>query len=140
MTLMLFSCAGKRPDDLGLRADVLSPCPASPNCVCSDEQPGSHHVPPLVFEGDSAEVWQAARQAVAEWPRTKIVSEGADYLHAESASALFGFVDDVELQLRASSGQIAVRSASRVGYSDMGVNRKRIESLRSALREQGRLR
>jgi uncharacterized protein (DUF1499 family) len=61
----------------------------------------------------------------------------SDYLHAECASAVFGFVDDLELQLRASEGRIAVRSASRLGRSDLGVNRRRVEALRSELARQG---
>ena len=137
VTLSLLSCAGNRPTDLGPQAGQLAACPSSPNCVCSDDKPGSHQIDPLAFEGDSAAVWQAARDVVADWPRTTIITEGVDYIHAEVASAFFGFVDDFELQLRPGEGVIAVRSASRVGYSDMGVNRKRVESLRSALSAQG---
>ena len=66
--------------------------------------------------------------------------ETDDYLHAECRSALFGFVDDLELHLRASDGIIAVRSASRLGYGDLGVNRRRVESLRSALARQDMVR
>jgi uncharacterized protein (DUF1499 family) len=66
-----------------------------------------------------------------------VVEEATNYLHAQCASALFGFVDDLELHLRASANLIAVRSASRVGHSDMGVNRRRVERLRAALRARG---
>jgi uncharacterized protein (DUF1499 family) len=65
------------------------------------------------------------------------VFESDDYLHAECRSAVFGFVDDLELHLRRQSNSIAVRSASRLGYRDFGVNRKRVERLRAVLAAQG---
>ena len=84
----------------------------------------------------AGDAWPAVR---APWnlPRTRIVVDTADYLHAECASAVFGFVDDLELHLRRAEGIIAVRSASRLGYSDLGVNRHRIENLRALLISQG---
>jgi uncharacterized protein (DUF1499 family) len=109
----------------------LAPCPRSPNCVSSDAADAEHGIAPLAL---------AAREAVAALPRTRIVSEGGDSLHAECRSALFRFVDDLELQLRPAEGVIAVRSASRIGYSDLGVNRRRVEALRSALRARGAVR
>jgi len=66
--------------------------------------------------------------------------ETDDYLHAECSSAFFGFVDDIELHLRSAQGVIAVRSAARLGHSDLGVNRKRVEKLRSLLTQQGVIR
>ena len=83
------------------------------------------------------DAWRVLGEVVASLPRTTVVEQTESYLHAECASALFGFVDDLELQLRASGDAIAVRSASRVGRSDMGVNRRRIERLRELLRERG---
>jgi uncharacterized protein (DUF1499 family) len=77
------------------------------------------------------------RESVESLPRTKIISETADYLHAECTSAFFGFVDDLELHLRTAEGVIAVRSAARLGYSDLGVNRRRIEDLRALLIKRG---
>jgi uncharacterized protein (DUF1499 family) len=68
------------------------------------------------------------------------VNETPGYLHAECRSALFGFVDDLELHLRVSEGVIAVRSASRLGYSDLGVNRRRVEILRTSLINRGMVR
>jgi uncharacterized protein (DUF1499 family) len=118
----------------------LAPCPASPNCVSSDAADARHAVAPLVLAAPPEDAWRAARAAVAALPRTRIVGETPTSLHAECRSALFGFVDDLELELRAAEGVIAVRSASRVGYSDLGVNRRRIEGLRAALRERGALR
>jgi len=83
------------------------------------------------------EAWDAARSAVAGLPRTVVVTWTPDYLHAECSSRILGFVDDLELQLRGSEGLIAVRSASRLGYGDLGVNRARVEELRGVLVQAG---
>jgi uncharacterized protein (DUF1499 family) len=134
-----YSCAGSRPDHLGIHDSLLGACPPSPNCVSSDSNEREHAIPAFYLAGDTAEGWRAARDAVAALPRTVIVKETADYLHAECSSRLFGFVDDLELHVRGEPGVIAVRSASRLGYSDMGVNRQRVESLRRILERAGRL-
>lgn len=136
-TMPLLSCAGKRPSNLGVSAGTFAPCPASPNCVSSDASDSAHQVTPLQLALAPAEAWSAAGEIVSGLPRTHIVKETADYLHAECRSALFGFVDDLELQLRPVEGIIAVRSASRLGYSDLGVNRSRIDGLRAALIDRG---
>jgi uncharacterized protein (DUF1499 family) len=121
----------------GVREGRLAPCAGSPNCVSSDAGDAQHGIAPLALAAPAADAWRAARDAVAALPRTAIVAESAGYLHAECRSALFRFVDDLELHLRDAEGVIAVRSASRVGYSDLGVNRRRVEALRSALRARG---
>jgi uncharacterized protein (DUF1499 family) len=77
---------------------------------------------------------------VAGLPRTKIITVSDDYLYAECSSAVFGFVDDLELHLRSAQNSIAVRSGSRLGKSDFGVNRKRVENLRGLLLRQGVIR
>jgi len=87
----------------------------------------------LILTAPPDRAWEAARSAVLSLPRTQIVSESDGYLHAECRSAVFGFVDDLELHLRPQSDSIAVRSASRLGYRDFGVNRKRVENLRAAI-------
>jgi uncharacterized protein (DUF1499 family) len=136
-SLFLAACTGNSPANLGVSDSGLAPCPSSPNCVSSDAQDNDHHVAPLQLAAPAAEAWQAARDQVAELPRTRIVSETPGYLHAECRSALLGFIDDLELNLRTSAGIIAVRSASRLGYSDFGVNRNRIEALRASLLNRG---
>ena len=88
----------------------------------------------------AAEAWRAARGTVVDLPRTKIITDTENYLHAECSSAFFGFVDDLELHLRAAEGLIAIRSAARLGYSDLGVNRKRVEQLRAVLEKQSVIR
>ena len=137
MTMPLFSCSGTRPTSLGVRDGRLSACPASPNCVSSDAVDDAHGVAPFQLIVPPQEGWRSIRSAVEGLPRTKIISFTDDYIYAECASAVFGFVDDLELHLRPAEKLIAVRSASRLGYSDLGVNRQRVEGLRSALRERG---
>jgi uncharacterized protein (DUF1499 family) len=127
-------CSGSRPTDIGVQDARLTPCPSSPNCVSSDApEDDDHRIAPLPLRGTVQDGWKAARSAVAALERTQIVHETDVYLHAECTSALMGFVDDLELHLRADEGQIAVRSASRLGYSDMGANRTRVEELRSRI-------
>ena len=133
-TLMsLLSCSGQRPTNIGITDSKLSACPASPNCVSSDASDEAHNILPFQFVKVTTGTWQVIRQAVLELPRTEIITETTNYIHAECSSAVFGFVDDLELHLRASDNSIAIRSASRLGHSDFGVNRKRIETLRSTL-------
>lgn len=135
--LCLAACTGNSPANLGVSDSGLAPCPSSPNCVSSDAQDNNHRIAPLQLAAPATEAWQAAREQVAELPRTHIVSEAPGYLHAECRSALLGFIDDLELNLRPSEGIIAVRSAARLGYSDFGVNRERVEALRAALLSRG---
>jgi uncharacterized protein (DUF1499 family) len=81
---------------------------------------------------DAAGSWKRLQQIIAGLPRTRIISVDERYLHVEMTSAFFRFVDDVEFLLDPEAGVIHVRSASRLGYSDLGVNRKRIEGIRAS--------
>jgi len=137
LALLLFSCAGMRPTNLGVHGALLAPCPSSPNCVSSDAKDSSHQVPAFQLALPAGDAWPVVREAVASLPRTAIITESPDYLHAECSSAIFGFVDDLELHLRTAQGLIAVRSASRLGYGDLGVNRRRVENLRDFLAQRG---
>ncbi|MFO7813182.1 MAG: DUF1499 domain-containing protein [Pelovirga sp.] len=137
VSMCLVSCAGNQPDNLGVTAGKLSPCPASPNCVCSEDDTAKHQIDPFILAVPALQAWQAVREQISALPRTRIISVSDHYLHAECRSAVFGFVDDMELHLRPEEGIIAVRSAARLGYYDFGVNRKRIETLRSTLRKEG---
>ena len=128
---------GKRRG-LGVLAGRLADCPDSPNCVCSDAADPSHRVAPFALAMAPDDAWNEIRAAVAALPRTRIVKRTSDYLHAQCSSKWFGFVDDLELHLRTAHGDVvAVRSASRIGYSDLGVNRARVEELRSDLVKRG---
>jgi len=138
IAMPFFSCAGTPPSSLGLHGARLAACPSSPNCVSSDADDRVHFVAAFELTLPAADAWPMARAAVESLPRTRVIAATDDYLHAECSSALFGFVDDLELHLRASEAIIAVRSASRLGYGDMGVNRRRVEQLRALLAAEPR--
>lgn len=112
----------------------LTPCPASPNCVSSDAADAAHRIEPLAVAGDPEAAWQALLQRLEQDPAYTIVDRHDDYVHAEARTRWLRFVDDVEFHLRPDQGVIAMRSASRLGYSDLGANRRRLEALRRALR------
>jgi uncharacterized protein (DUF1499 family) len=117
---------------------MLAPCPDSPNCVSSQapEADREHYIAAFSFTGEPAEAWQRLKAAVLTEKRVTIITEQDDYLHAEMRSLMFRFVDDIEFSLAADTGLIHVRSASRVGHSDFGVNRKRVERIRTAFNAQ----
>ncbi len=120
------------PPSLDLVQGKLRPCPDSPNCVASESSDSAHAVAPLPYVGDRARSELALTAALATLPRTAISRRQGDYWHAMAISGLFRFIDDIELRFDDATQRIEVRSGSRVGYSDMGVNRKRIDALRSA--------
>ena len=132
--MMTISCAGTRPDDLGVSAGNLADCPGSPNCVNSQAPDEKHGVAPFTYEGSREDAFSRLKKAVSTLKRTEIVEERADYLRMEVTSALFRFVDDVEFYFPEEK-VIHVRSASRIGYSDLGVNRKRVEKIRKLFNE-----
>lgn len=110
----------------GLAGGVLTPCPSSPNCVSSEAGADEkHRVDPLPLDA-----WERLPDVIAALGGKVVASDDA-YIASEFSSKLMGFVDDVEL--RRSETEVQVRSASRVGYGDAGVNRKRVEALRTAL-------
>ncbi|WP_414573627.1 DUF1499 domain-containing protein [Nostoc sp. CCY 9925] len=123
--------AGKRPNNLGVSNGKLAPCPNSPNCVSSQSADVLHQIAPLTFTSTPEEAITNLKQIIESFPRTKIITESQDYLYAEFKSALLGFVDDVEFYLDRNANVIQIRSASRLGQSDLGVNRKRIETIRT---------
>ena len=129
--------AGTPPADLGARAGRLAPCPASPNCVSSQAGDDAHRIAPIAYHGDPAAAMTKLAQVVTAMPGATIVARRDDYLRATWQTPVMGFVDDVEFVAVAGSAVIDVRSASRLGYSDLGVNRKRVESVRKAFVEAG---
>ena len=124
----MFNFSGTRPTNLGVKDGKLAPCPSSPNCVSSQsEDPQSKIDPlPLISIAD-------LKTIVANMDRTTIIEETDNYLYAEFKSNLMGYVDDVEFYRDSDANVVHVRSASRLGKSDLGVNRKRIEEIRSQL-------
>lgn len=111
----------------------IDPCPNRPNCVCSrPDALTRNRVAPIRVRGNPGAFFARLKRVLADQPRTEIIAETDDYVHA-ACRTLMGFVDDFEACLSASAGVIHVRSASRVGYYDFGVNRARVERLRRAL-------
>jgi uncharacterized protein (DUF1499 family) len=127
--------AGKQPTNLGINNGKLAACPTSPNCVSSQAaaSDSEHAIAPLQLTADPAAAIASLKQIIQSMPRTKIVTETNDYLYAEFTSKLMGYVDDVEFYIDNNTKNIQVRSASRLGQSDLGVNRKRIEEIRAML-------
>lgn len=126
--LSIVSCT--RKPRLGLRHNQLLPCPSTPNCICSEYPVQNGFVEPLCFTGHPDESWQRVRNTLIAMGG-EITEENEHYLHAVFTSRFFRFVDDVELRLDDSGSVIHFRSASRTGYSDLGVNRKRVEAFRA---------
>jgi uncharacterized protein (DUF1499 family) len=132
VTLALFSLFARRPANIGVRDGRLAPCPDTPNCVCTQAADDAHRIEPLAYDGTPEEAMARLKAALATLPRTRVVTESPDYLHAECTSLVFRFVDDVELLIDRERKVIHFRSATRVGRSDLGVNRRRLEALRQA--------
>ncbi len=122
----------KRPANLGVRNGRLAPCRRTPNCVSSQADPADaeHYIAPIPFRGDAI---AAVRRAVLGIPRTTIIQTQTNYLYVEFRTPLMRFVDDVEFFHDDQAGVIHVRSASRLGRRDFGVNRRRMEELRALL-------
>ncbi len=121
----------------GIPGGEFLPCPDSPNCVSSMAEDKSHFIEPLKYEGMSGEdAFQRILTILEAEPRCRVITAEEDspaYIHAEYRSRIFRFVDDVEFLLVPKDQLIHVKSASRLGYSDMGVNRKRVEHLRAKI-------
>ena len=130
--LAVSSGLAKRPTNLGVSGGRLFECPASPNCVSTQAADARHQIEPIRCDGSSADAFERLRVVIGAEPRMRIVTESEDYIHAEVASALFRFVDDVEFLIDRNSRLIHARSASRVGHSDFGVNRARMTRIRDA--------
>ena len=126
----MFGCSGTRPADLGINAGRLRPCPGTPNCVSSEAGTPQDKVVETFPAPGGASDMKRLEALLSAWPRTEVITAKADYLHAESTSRIMRFVDDVEFRYDSAAGVIHVRSASRLGKSDLGVNRKRVMGMR----------
>jgi uncharacterized protein (DUF1499 family) len=116
-------------NDIGSAGDGLAPCPSSPNCVSTQAKGGYHAIPPIPFSGSREGILEQLKAVLQKMKRSRIVSVSQDYLHAEFRTFL-GFVDDVEFYINQEQQLIHMRSASRMGYWDLGVNRRRLEAIR----------
>jgi uncharacterized protein (DUF1499 family) len=121
----------RRPTNLGVKDGRLAPCRSTPNCVSSQADPADreHYIAPITFRGRVEEL----RRAVESMPRSSVIAAERNYLYAEYRTALMRYVDDVELYYDERAGLVHVRSASRLGRRDFGVNRKRVEELRALI-------
>ena len=124
----MFNFSGERPSNLGVKDGKLSACPGTPNCVNSQSDNPQSKIEPLPAKS-IAEI----KNVVENMEKTTIIEETDNYLYAEFKSKLMGYVDDVEFYLDPQANAVQVRSASRLGKSDLGVNRKRVEEIRSKL-------
>lgn len=131
--ILLTGCSGTKPE-LGINNDKLMPCPETPNCVSSQTANEEHYIKPIIFTGTQKEARARLLNILESEKRTKVITTRDNYIRAEFTSALFRFVDDVEFYFTENEvGEkvLHIRSASRVGYSDLGTNRKRIEKIRN---------
>ncbi len=113
----------------------LPPCQDTPNCVSSQATDKRHYIPPFKISGNPKLAWEELRKAILQHDRMVITHETETSLHAEATSLVLRFVDDIDAILDVDAGYIHIRSASRIGHSDFGVNRKRIEGFRAQLRK-----
>ena len=123
LTLALFHLVGPVPNDLGVHNGALAPCPSPAHCARVNW--------PVA---DPQASLAALLPAVQATPRTTVVQQGDGYLHATASSALFGFVDDLELYADTAHGVVQARSVSRLGDSDLGVNAQRLAALQAQLK------
>jgi uncharacterized protein (DUF1499 family) len=121
--------SGKKPNNLGVTAGKLAPCPSSPNCVSSQGE-GKHYIKPFTFVSDAANAWAKLRDILLNSEGVTLIEDSDTYIHAECRTKIMGFVDDLEFYLSSEEQVIHVRSASRLGYSDLEKNRKRVEKIR----------
>lgn len=147
--LMIFKGFGSKDIRLarvGLTDGRLKPCDPAPNCVCSVGDPADHQHHIAALTSDSPEVlaqlWQRILDSLPELQLTQVKRADIEvaghptyYLHCTHTSSLFGFVDDIEFHWQPYLKKIDIKSASRVGYSDLGANRKRVEKIMATLRE-----
>ena len=128
------SRAGEPP---GLFDGQLRPCPGPPNCVCSEyPADAEHYVEPLDITGLSADdAMRLLKHVIADLGGEVGIDYG-DYIAATFTSDLWGFADDLELRVDPQGNRVHLRSASRVGYGDMGANRERVERIKRSYREK----
>lgn len=127
--LGMLGCAGERPKNIGVREGALAACPSSPNCVSSQAVDEKHRIAPITFNGDPDAAFDRLKLVLDRRSDTTIIQEKPGYLLVELRTTLF--VDDGEFLLDRAQSAIQVRSASRLGYSDLGKNRSRMEEIRS---------
>ena len=122
----------KKPKKVGIIEGKCQPCSSSPNCVSTQSTSEKHKMDPIKFEGNLEDAKSKIISIIKSLKRSKIIVETENYLHLEFRTAVWRFVDDVEFYFDAAEKVIHFRSAARLGYSDMGVNRKRMENIKKS--------
>lgn len=130
IAVVLIGCTGSRPARLGVMSGKFIPCPDSPNCVCSQDPVHSRSIEPLIYKGPPEEARTRLLGVIQGMKQAKVVTDQERYLHVEFTSEVFRFVDDAEFFVDDTQKVIHMRSASRLGHYDFGVNRKRMETIR----------
>lgn len=128
----LFGCGGTRPQNLGVHDGKLAPCPDTPNCVSSQSIEEAHTVPPFIYTSTAKDAIADLKRIINNMKDASIVEESPTYIRSEFTSKLFGFIDDVEFFIDDAKKILHIRSSSRIGYTDFGVNRRRVENIRKA--------
>lgn len=124
------SCFASRPDTLGVTEGLFAVCPDSPNCVSTQakKSDSEHRMEPIVYNGEASLIHQKIITTLESMERMTLITSEEFYIHAEFRSKIMRFVDDVEFYIDDEQKLIHFRSASRLGYSDMGVNRDRMNT------------
>ena len=139
ITFGLYRISQRQPETseipLGLKDGRLSACPETPNCVATQADPEdeTHYVEPIPFSGSGENLLGYLAEWISRQPRAEVVTRRDGYLRAVFSSRLFGFKDDVEVYVPEGRSVVHLRSASRVGKSDMGVNKARYQAIRDVI-------
>ncbi|MCH2207826.1 MAG: DUF1499 domain-containing protein [Lentisphaerales bacterium] len=135
--LILIGVSMAVPGNLGITKGRLADPPESPNCVSShaDSTDSVHYISPLVYEGTSEAAIEAIVKVIENWPRAKVITQEENYFHVVCTTLIFRFKDDLEIFVDQEQKKIHFRSASRVGYSDLGTNRKRVNKFKETLKQ-----
>jgi len=130
IVLIALSMASREQPDLGIKNGQLTLCPSKLNCVCSEDPADVAYIKPFSYTLPANEAWASIKSVIKE-SGGRVIAEETDYLRAEYETVLLRFIDDIEFRIDRQHQHIQVRSASRVGRSDLGANRQRVEQLRT---------
>lgn len=133
--IVLNGCSGSPPTDLAVKDGKLKPCPSSPNCVSSFESDAEHGIQPIKYTTNKVEAYLKLLQILKSEERVSVVTKSEDYIRVEFKTFLMRYVDDVEF-LFDKNQTIHFRSASRLGHSDLGLNRKRMERIKKRFQNE----
>lgn len=131
--------AGNKPSNIGVTSGQLAPCPDTPNCVNSQSENPLHRIKPIAYSSTPEQAMADLKTLIENLEQGKIITNTKNYLYIEFTSSFWGFVDDVEFLIDTNTQVIQVRSASRLGKSDLGVNRKRVEMIRTKFEQLQKL-